>query len=261
MGDEADLVKAGAQGITEGAMKPVSDLVQSLFGPAAEEAGLMLKDHVRVYRAARQARLYIRTAAIFERLGVRPKQVPLKLLFPIIENASVEDTDELQDRWANLLAHAANPNERDTVNPSFPTILRELTPRQARFLDAVYDEALQRLEKRYSNEITGLNFGFSDLAFVFSNADLAQYPMSHGYVTAAESNRDDVRADHEEISVALDVFIRHRILEERYEIPKRESRWGPELDSSIQFTYLGAQFVAACREPKPKADVVIEVPE
>jgi hypothetical protein len=85
--------------------------------------------------------------------------------------------------------------------------------------------------------------------------------MSHGYITVAESKRDDVRADHEEISVALDVFIRHRVLEERYEIPKRESPWGPELDSSIQFTYLGAQFVAACREPRLNTDMVIAVPE
>src|SRR6266496_2812595 len=101
MGGESELVKAGVEGLSSAAFEGVNDLLQSLFGPAAEEAGLMLKDHVKVFRAERQLRLYERTVRLFQKMGVSPQRVSLRLLFPIVENASLEESDQLQDRWAN----------------------------------------------------------------------------------------------------------------------------------------------------------------
>jgi hypothetical protein len=244
-------VKAGVEAVSSAALKPVTDLINAIFGPAAEEAGQMLKDHVRVFRAERQLLLYERTAKKFEKSGVRPQKVPLKLLFPIVENASIEEDDDLHNRWANLLAHAADPAQAETVNISFTTILRELTPRQVKFLDALYDEAQRRAEHRLSHVIESINFGYADFILVFTDAGLSRYPSRQGY-TMAESGRDDVKADTRERGVALDMFVRHRIMEEIYEIPPNRSQspsWEPEIDSGFQFTLLGAQFVAACREP------------
>jgi hypothetical protein len=97
--DDADLVKAGAQGIVEGAMKPVSDLIQALFGPAAAEAGLMFKESVQHYRQMRRLRLLRRTYELLTSARIEPQQVSLKLLIAIIENGSNEEDDDLQDRW------------------------------------------------------------------------------------------------------------------------------------------------------------------
>src|SRR5450759_499243 len=126
MSDDTELVKAASQGIVEGAFKPFSDLIQSLFGPAASEAGLMLQDHVHHFRVRRQVRLFDGTAARLKEAGIEAKQVPLKLLAPIIDGASVEENDDLHDIWSNLLANAADPRT-DTrhVLPSFPNVLRE----------------------------------------------------------------------------------------------------------------------------------------
>lgn len=55
--EDLEVLKTGVEAMTSSAFKPVSDLIGLLFGPAAEEAGLMLKDHVRVFRAMRQLRL------------------------------------------------------------------------------------------------------------------------------------------------------------------------------------------------------------
>jgi Abortive infection alpha len=255
--DDLELVKTGIEAITSEAIKPVSDLIRSLFGPAAEEAGLMLKDHVRVFRAKRQLRLYLRTAEIFEKTGLRPQHVPLKLLFPIVENASVEESDDLQDRWANLLAHAADPAEGHTVSISFPTILRELTPRQAKFLDAIYHEAVKRSDRWRKHGAENVSFSYVDFISLFTDAGLARYP-SHQRYTMAESDRQDVKDDEHERQVAVDMFKRHGVIEDAYEIPRNQRsspHWEPEIDSTIQFTLLGAQFVAACLEPKAKSGV------
>lgn len=255
--DDLELVKTGIEAVTSEAIKPVSDLIRSLFGPAAEEAGLMLKDHVRVFRAKRQLRLYLRTAEIFEKTGLTPQHVALKLLFSIVENASVEESDDLQDRWANLLAHAADPAEAHTVSISFPTILRELTPRQARFLDAIYHEAVKRSDRLRRHGVENVSFSYVDFISLFTDAGLARYP-SHQHYTMVEWDRDDVKGDQRERQVAVDMFSRHGIMEDVYEIPPNRSNsrnWEPEIDSTIQFTLLGAQFVASCQEPKAKSEL------
>jgi len=260
MADDLELVKTGITAVTSEAIKPVSDLIRSLFGPAADEAGLMLKDHVRVFRARRQLRLYVRTSEILKKTGLTPEHVPLKLLFPIVENASVEESDDLQDRWANLLAHAADPAEAHTVSIAFPTILRELTPRQAKFLDAIYNEAVKRSDRWREHGVENVGFSYQDFISLFTDAGLARYP-SHQRYTMAERDRLDVRDDEQERQVAVDMFKRHGIMEDAYEIPQNRTdspHWEPEIDSTMQLTLLGAQFVAACREPKAKSPVVIE---
>lgn len=252
--DDTEMMKAGIEAVTSSAMKPVNDLISSLFGPAAREAGLMLQDRIKVYRKERQFRLYIRTMEKLKALGVTPQRVPLKLLFPIIENASVEEDDDLQDRWASLLANAANPANADGIPASFVNILRELSPRQAKYLDALYDYAQKRSDLELDRTLESIGFSHLDFVRVFSEIGLARYPTSQHY-SAAEWRREDVKADRAEREVALDVFHRHRIMvevydlgEERFTIQPRQ----PELDSEVHFTALGAQFVATCRPPKPQ---------
>jgi len=132
MADEDKLVKAGV----EAALKPFADLLDKLAGPAAEEIGLTLKDHVRVFRLKRQIRLFERVKKILADANMEPGHVPFKLLLPMVENASVEEDDDLQDRWAAMLANAAI--KRD-VHPSFPEILKQLNEKEVLYLDACYE--------------------------------------------------------------------------------------------------------------------------
>ncbi len=250
--DDMEVMKTGIEAVTSSAMKPVTDLIASIFGPAAEEAGLMLKDHLRVFRAMRRFRLLTRTAEKLKEMGVNPQQVPLKLLFPIVENASIEESDELQDRWANLLARAADPKEANKVSIAFPEMLRELSERHVKFLDALYEAARETLSRSPAKTIEGVSFGTATLHSALSDAGVARYPVrSRGWISAAEWEREDVKADSEEIGLAMDMFVRHTIFEVAYELPQRRhnSANEPELDSGYQFTRLGVRFVEACREP------------
>lgn len=138
MADDADNIKAAAhgsiQGAVEGAMKPFNDLLQALLGPSAEEAGLLLKDYVTVFRIEKQVQLLDRLRKVLGRAGITPSRVPMKLLGPIFEAATLEENSELQETWANMLANAANPESPDAVAPSFPGILREMRPTDSQIL-------------------------------------------------------------------------------------------------------------------------------
>src|SRR2546423_1921686 len=133
--DSGDIAKAGFETI----FKPFADLIGKLAGPAAQEIGLTLQDHVRVLRLRRQLRLFKRVKEMLDEAYLEAHRVPLKILGPIIENASVEEDDSLQDRWAALLANAAA--DRDRIHPSFAEILKQLNSIEVLFLDVLYELA------------------------------------------------------------------------------------------------------------------------
>lgn len=105
--DEGEALKTGVAATIEATMKPFVELLQKLAGPAAEEMGFTLKDHVQFFRLKRQVRLLQKTRQFIEETGRDAHQVPLKILLPIFDQATLEEDDELQDRWAALLANAA----------------------------------------------------------------------------------------------------------------------------------------------------------
>jgi Abortive infection alpha len=130
-----DLAKAGF----DAAMAPFAELLQKIGGPAAEEIGLTLQDHVRVFRLKRQIRLLQKTKAILDRAGIEPGRVPLKLLGTIVDNATLEEDDSLQDMWAALLANNAVGIGHEVM---FPEILRQLSPADARLLRNCFKEVM-----------------------------------------------------------------------------------------------------------------------
>ena len=132
-----DLAKAGA----EAAMQPFAELIQKIAGPAAEEIGLTLRDHVRFFRMKRRVRLMERTDEFIKKKGIEPHRVPLKMLATVVENATLEDDDSLQDMWAALLANAATAEQRPEV--MLAEILRQLSPADAHLLKNCFQEVMR----------------------------------------------------------------------------------------------------------------------
>jgi hypothetical protein len=248
--DDAELVKAGMEGAVEGAMKPFGDLLHALFGPAAAEAGLMFKESLQHYRHQRRRRLFKRTQEVLASAGIEPARVPLKLLLPIIENASNEHEDTLQDIWANLLANAATQDATNKVYPSFPAILRELTARDVKFLDALFAAALKLSKGTHrTGSAEEVTFIPKMLSAIYSQAGLARH-MTDGSITAREWKLAAVQADARDMRLSLDTFERHGVVVKVYKAIERDQHDGMEIGIARSFTSLGACFVAACRDPK-----------
>ena len=66
----------------------------------------------------------------------RPLQ--LKFAIPLLQAASLEEDDYLQDLWAKLLVNAANESSGVDEKRTFIDILERLTPIEARILEKVY---------------------------------------------------------------------------------------------------------------------------
>jgi len=137
MGDEGQGL---AKVVVSELLKPVNDVLEKLVGPWATEVGLSFGDKARAYRAKNQFKLIQKVKTMAADAGIDLGAVPLRLFFPILEGASIEDDEDMHTRWAALLTNASAARTSAQILPGFPEILKQLNPAEARFLDTAYDE-------------------------------------------------------------------------------------------------------------------------
>ena len=134
------------------ALEPVSGLIQRIAGPLADEIGDSLAIIARPYRIKLSLKMFQKTQRMLEEAGITPQAVPPRLFLPTLDAASIENDEDLHTRWAALLANAAA--SPDSVHPSYIEILKQLTPMEARLLDALYEVVKgKRWKKVETNDV------------------------------------------------------------------------------------------------------------
>lgn len=170
--DELAVIKVGV----ETAAKPFSNLIEKLFGGAVEEIGGMWQDSLNFRRKARKERLLEKLAAKVEVAKFEPQQIPDYIWIPALTAAVQQDDETIEEKWANLLAAAADPTQ-EPMPPSFPKILAELTTSEAQFLDRLFLHLMGKTEDYKSTypfaepmkvlDLARVAKGQTDLSFEF----------------------------------------------------------------------------------------------
>jgi hypothetical protein len=124
---------------------PLTGIVKRMLGPAADELAEMWRDQIRIYRFERQTKCVSKASEMLKAANLATSEVPPKLLFPLLEGASMEGDENLHDMWAALLANAASPR-KSLVRPSFLPILKEMSPDEAGLLQLIYEKCRINLE-------------------------------------------------------------------------------------------------------------------
>jgi hypothetical protein len=208
-----DLVHIGTEVIRNQAVQRV---LGRIVGAPAAEAGAWLGDEIRYRRFRRQIKLLTRMTEMLDEAGIpyeAIQPVDLTVLVPLLESGSLQEDDSMTDRWAALLAAAAtNP---DGVPPSYPEVLRQLTPREAAFLDRMYEEAGETwMESDYEPEVIAGQLGMPT----------------------------------DRLMVMVDSLLRQRLLKSRAPVYPSNNPGG----TRVLLTALGHDFVSVCRPPMPR---------
>jgi hypothetical protein len=97
-------------------------------------------DKLKYLRWENQIRLVDRAQTFLHARGLDAptRPVALSLAIPLLEEGSLADSNEMQDRWAMLLANAADANGPE-IRRAYVGILSELTPLDASILDMIFD--------------------------------------------------------------------------------------------------------------------------
>ena len=114
----------------------------------------ILNDKLQFMRWERKLRLAERGREILHQRGIQGplRPIPYKLALPIVEHASLEDNDELQDLWANLLASAVDPKFEGLIRSAYIDIIKQLEVVDVHILNAVYESHKQWSEEERSRE-------------------------------------------------------------------------------------------------------------
>jgi|TARA_R110000822_G_scaffold309965_2_gene440793 hypothetical protein len=137
----------------EKGLELAKDFLGRLINPAAEEVGLLISDNIKFFRFKNQVRILLRAKDYVEKKNIKIKEIPIKILVPLLENASLEDNDTLQNKWANLLVNMID-SEQNLQNQIFPYILSQISIEEYDGLQEILDREQQhRLEKTKLEEL------------------------------------------------------------------------------------------------------------
>ena len=186
--------------------------VGTIAGSPSFELSELIAGHFRFKRFKQSLRQMHKAHKLLEDAGLEPHEVPMRTLLPLIEGGSNEDDEFLQHRWAALLASAAGTTF--DVPPSFPQVLSQLEPVQARMLDAMYEVVVR----------TRLHHGGSGAAV----------PAVAFGASPAFRQSDDEFDYHSDCLVRLGVTERTAFSQ----------------DGALELTTFGRAFVGCCRPPR-----------
>lgn len=144
---EEETVEIGKEAVKQ-ALVPFQEIIREVAGPAATEVGLMWGDSLRVWRLKRAVRLWEDVKKLASAAHLELKPVAPRLLFPILDSATLNEDEDLHARWVALLANAATTENQ--VLPAFADILKQLTPEEARLLDDTY--SLLTTDEKWRND-------------------------------------------------------------------------------------------------------------
>lgn len=212
-----EVAKATGKGI-DAVREAGGFIARYVAGPLEEGVGI-LSDRLKYVRWERQMRLMQRADEFLREVGLEApsRAVPLKIAIPLLQAATIEDDDSLQDLFAALLVNAANATSGVEVHRSFIEILSQITPLEARILNVIY--LLPFDEARHAGITTD---ALPDSARILDDKeDVAKQPS-------------------DEIALALGNLVRVGCV-------KVPGTWGGgETFSSVNPTLLGREFVRAC---------------
>ncbi|WP_143325595.1 Abi-alpha family protein [Caballeronia sordidicola] len=106
-----EVAKAAGK-VIDGAREMGRFIARYVHGPLAQGVGIF-EDKLAYSRWERQVRLMQRAEQFLAEQGLKvpPNGIPLKFAVPLLQAATLEDDDYLQDLWARLLVNAAvNPD-------------------------------------------------------------------------------------------------------------------------------------------------------
>jgi hypothetical protein len=138
--------------------------VAKIVGGPLEQASGIAEDYLRYARWERQVRFQLRAEAFLLERGVENKIRPISMSVGIslLQAASLEEDDELQDLWARLLANGLDPNSGVEVKRAFVSILEDMGSLEARLLKAIA-EAPSNLLRDGDQEMPVRTAGLPDL--------------------------------------------------------------------------------------------------
>lgn len=108
----------------------ITTVFNQLIGPTGKHLGEMLLEQGKQVGS--------KAVSMLAAVGREPQAVEPKILIPLVYAAALETDETLADKWAALLANAADPAKLVDVTPAFVEVMRQLAPIDTLVLNRLY---------------------------------------------------------------------------------------------------------------------------
>lgn len=120
----------------------LSKLVTKFAGPLAAELGKVIGDQIRAWRVINQVKILKRVEKCLDEHQIDRKVIPYKLLVPLLDYASLDDSEQLQEKWSNMIFNMID-SDKNFQNHIFPYILSQISIEDFNALQEIYTEEME----------------------------------------------------------------------------------------------------------------------
>ncbi|HYN81184.1 MAG TPA: Abi-alpha family protein [Gemmatimonadaceae bacterium] len=212
-----------------------------IVGPLADGIGHSI---VPGFLIDRRRKLAERAIAGLQAARAEPVEVPPKILLPLLEHGGLEEDEMLAEKWAALLANAANGQTPGKVRPIYIQILSSLTPLDARVLEAIAAIGYNRPFRRLTPQLSQLTLIHERL----NDPSLPQTEVEQGVDTLISFGLVE--------RLPLDDDDGSSFADKNKKIQRFIARSGRPRTLDVHITVLGEKFLLACTMPEPPSDEV-----
>lgn len=209
-----DMIKKGMD-MAHDAGKFIAPLINGTL-----EQGIgIFEDKLKYIRWERQMRFMSRSKEKLKEFGVTEIEnpIPLKFAVPLLQGATLEESDDIQDLWINLLINSVS-NKKIELKRVYMDILERISPSDAKIIDAIYRLPFEK----YKHKRLATN-QLPDCVYVYD-----------------ENGNESKSSVDENIELSLMNLARIGC------ISPTMSLGGGEFFSTINMTLLGSKFYNAC---------------
>ena len=144
----------------------LGSFLSTIFGEGLKYLGGTFSDWTKYFRYKNFLNLKDKVQAIHEKREVVGKTIPIppRYAIPLLEAASTEDDETIQDMWAGLIASATDPSTSFQLQKIYIQIISNLEPFDALLLEFLDEQNRKNMEdnkskSKLNSEYISTHFG------------------------------------------------------------------------------------------------------
>ncbi|MBI3218726.1 MAG: DUF4393 domain-containing protein [Bacteroidetes bacterium] len=144
------------------AAEVAADFLHSILTQPIQELNGLVADKIKFWRFKNQVDILLKAKKYLESKGINANKIPLKSVSNLLEYASLEEDEDMQDKWAALLANAVRETKDYDLTHIFSQILNQLSAQEVAVLDHMFSRCFFKSDRDRpfieKGEITRLSF-------------------------------------------------------------------------------------------------------
>lgn len=149
MGELSDIAKE--LNLPKQILEKGEQAIKAVLGPSIKEISETFADNFRLRRFKNQTKILIKANEHIKKLGFDPKKIDLKVLAPLVQLSSLEENQDLQQRWAKLITNIVRVDGQTLLKQNSIEIISKISNEEAQLIDFLHKLSFEKRDQRFKH--------------------------------------------------------------------------------------------------------------